>query len=270
MGYYCTGDTMISLKKNDKIIVVVAIAVLLTASIGIALYTSPEPAAPSSPPSSPGEKTFGIIWAERNGTLNTISEFAGKRTPYSTTVQISEGNLQTITFNLTWIDDRATLLKRRGLDTLTLEVTTPDGQVNIVSNTSEAKTKEGHILLTVPVDNVRPPDTLKANDIQSAQAKLNQKPYYSDAWTGQDINITVSVKIGEIRILPRLFDKGNDFDLKISYQYYEGTISKYTPIIIDTNKFTSLDDNPPKAPQDDQEIPPYMSMIINTGCGRFV
>ena len=255
---------MISLKKNDKIIVVVAIAVILTASIGIALYTSPKPTTPP-PSNSSGEKTFDVIWTERNGTLNTISEFSGKKAPYQTVVQISEGNLKTITFNLSWIDDKTTFFGRRGLDTLSLEVITPDQQVYDVSNVSAKITKEGHILLTVPVDNVRPPDTpIKANDIQSAQAKLKQKPYYDDTWTGKDIKITVSVHIGELRILKKIRDKGNDFDLKISYQYYQGVLKE------DTTKGTAFDGNPPEDPWDGQEIPPYMSMIINTGCGRFV
>ncbi len=256
---------MISLKKNDKIIVVVAIAVILTASIGIALYTSPKPTTPPAP--SSGEKTFDVIRTERNGTLKTISEFSAKKTPYETIVNISEGNLKTITFNLSWIDDKTTFFGRMGLDTLSLEVMTPDQQVYDLSNTSAKKTKEGHILLTVTVDNIRPPETpIKANDIQSAQAKLLQKPYYYDTWTGKDIKITVSVHIGELRILKKIRDKGNDFDLKISYQYYYCSILKK-----DITKDTGLDnDTPPQDPWDNQETPPYMSMIINTGCGRFV
>ena len=60
-------------------------------------------------------------------------------------------------------------------------------------------------------------------------------------------------------------DKGNYFDLEITYQYYDGVLKE------DINIITGDDNNsPPEDPWAEQEIPPYMSMIINTGCGRYV
>lgn len=256
---------MISLKKNDKIIVVIAFVIILVAGAGVAMYRPPETTTVVTTTTS-GENTYDVVWTVRNGSLNTISEFAGKKTPYETVVQISEGNLKSITFNMSWTDDRTTFFGRFGLDTLYLEVITPDGQVYEESNVSAAITKDGHILLTADVDNVRPPETpIKANDIQSAQARLNEKPYYDDSWTNKDIKIKVSVHIGEIRLLKRFFDKGNTFDLKITYQYYNGVLKE------DQTKNTGLDnDAPPADLWAAQEEPPYMSMIISTGCGRFV
>jgi FlaG/FlaF family flagellin (archaellin) len=250
---------MISLKKNDKIIIVVAVVVILLASIGVAMYQSPKTT--NSLPQTPGGKTYEVEWKTHNGSLTAISEFAGKRSPYETTVQIAEGNLKTITFNMTWVDDHATFFKRFGLDTLTIEVTTPDGEITDESNISAAKTREGNILLTVTVDNIRPPNSLTASDIQAAQAKLKEKPFYDDSWTNKDITIKVSVNIGEKRILAKLLDKGNSFDLDISYSYSEAILKE------DQTKNTGADNDTP--PEDPWE-PPYMSMIINTGCGRFV
>jgi hypothetical protein len=73
------------------------------------------------------------------------------------------------------------------------------------------------------------------------------------------------VQIGELRILKKLRDKGNDFELKITYQYYDSVLKE------DKTKNTGGDSNtPPDDPWAEQEKPPYISMIINTGCGRYV
>ena len=106
---------------------------------------------------------------------------------------------------------------------------------------------------------------LKQTDEQDAQTKLKDKSYFDDSWTEKDITINVSVQIGEIRILKKIRDKGNDFDLKITYQYYDGVLKE------DTNINTGEDyDIPPEDPWAEQVIPPYISMIVNTGCGRYV
>jgi hypothetical protein len=255
---------MISLKKNDKIIIIVAVVILVIAGVGIAMYQSPKTSSVLTSTIT-GEKSYDVIWTIRNGTLNTISEFAGKKSQYQTTVQIPVGNLKSITFNLSWTDDHMTFMKRRGLDSLTLEVTTPDGVTFEDTNTSAPKTGDGTITQTVSTGIIPPVSSIKANDTNSAQVKIKDKPYYDNSWTNKNININVSVKIGEVRILKQIRDKGNNFDLKISYQYYDGTLKE------DTTKNTGGDSNtPPEDPWAKQVNPPYISMIINTGCGRYV
>jgi hypothetical protein len=254
---------MISLKKNDKIIIIVAVVVIIFAGIGIAMYQSPKTTTP--PPTSSGTKSFDVVWKTQNGSLTTISEFAGKKAQYEGTITIPVGNIKTITFNLTWTDDHMTFLKRMGLDTLTIEVTTPDGRSIIEGNKSAPVTGKGYVMFTISPDIIPPVTPVKAVDAQAAQAMLKQKPYYDESWTNKDIHFNVSVQIGEIRILKKMRDKGNDFDLKVTYQYSEGVLKD------DTTKNTGLDENTaPSDPWVDQAVPPYMSMIINTGCGRFV
>ncbi|MBE3122324.1 MAG: hypothetical protein IMZ58_08980 [Thermoplasmata archaeon] len=251
---------MKSLKKNDKIIIIVAVVILVIAGVSIVMYQSPKTS--NVPPSTiTSEKNYDVIWTLRTDTLNTISEFAGTKSPYQGTMTIQEGNVKSITFNLSWTDDRMTFMKRMGLDRLTLEVTTPDGVTFTETNTSAPITGEGTITYTVSTG-IIPPVSLKATDEKTAQAKLKEKPYYDDTWTNKDININVYVQIGELRIVKRLRDKGNDFELKITYQYYDGTLKA------DTTKNTGGDSNPP--PEDPWVEPPYISMIINTGCGRYV
>jgi hypothetical protein len=256
---------MVSLKKNDKIILIVAVVILVIAGVGVAMYQSPTPQS-SLPSTIMNELNYDVNWTVRNGSLNTLSDFVGKKSQYETTVMIPEGNVRCVTFNLSWTDDRMTLLKRMGLDSLTLEVTMPDGLYTFTEmNTSAPITGKGTITHTI-VNGIIPPDVpIKADNEKDAQAKLKSKPYYDDSWTDKNININISVKIGEIRLLKKIRDKGNDFNLKITYQYYDGILK------MDTNKNTGGDSSPP--PDDiwtNQEEPPYISMIINTGCGRFV
>jgi hypothetical protein len=255
---------MISLKKNDKIIVIVAVVILIIAGVGIAMYQSPKTSS-VLPSTITSENNYDVIWTIRNGTLNTISDFAGKKSQYQTTIQIPAGNLKSITFNLSWTDDHMTFMKRRGLDRFTLEVTTPDNRTFIDINTSAPITGEGTITQTVSTGIIPPVSPIKADDETNAQTKLKDKPYYDNSWTNKNIKINVSVKIGEIRILKKIRDKGNNFDLKITYQYYDGVLK------MDTTKNTGGDSNtPPVDPWAEQEKPPYISMIINTGCGRYV
>jgi len=255
---------MISLKKNDKIVVLVAIIIIVIAGVGVAMYQSPN--APSDFSSLIMEKNYDVIWTERNGSLNTISEFAGKKSPYQGTVMISDENVKSITFNLSWTDDHMTFFKRMGLDSLTFEVTMLDSIYYFTETKTSAKiTGEGTISHTI-VNGIIPPETpIIADNEQDAQTKLKAAPYYDDSWTDKDININVSVDIGEIRILKKMRDKGNDFKLEITYQYYDGSLKEDMNISTGGNQDTSPDD-----PWAEQVIPPYISMIVNTGCGRYV
>lgn len=253
---------MISLKRNDKIIIIVAIIVIVIAGIGVAMYTQP---ATTSIPLVPigTNQSFSVNWTTLSGSLDTMSEFAGKKAPYITGIQIPQANIKSITFNMSWVDDHTTFFGRRGLDTMTLEVTTPDGEVTTVSNVSAPKTKQGSVSIML-VSNIIPPVTpIKADDVGAAQAQLNKKPYYDDSWMNRNFSIKVSDKIGEIRPLARLMDKGNSFSLQVSYQYYQGVIQQ------GQMKSTGGDGNDTQQTENIWE-PPYMSMIISTGCGRFV
>lgn len=254
---------MISLKKNDKIIIIVAVIILVIAGVGVAMYQSPE-TKDILPQTITSEKSYNVIWTVQNGSLNAISEFAGKNSPYSGPAVIPEANVRSVTFDLSWTDDRMTFFKRMGLDSLTLEVTMPDGIYYFSeTNTSAPVSGAGSITKTIIKEIIPPETTIKADNERDAQTKLSM---YDDSWTDKDISINVSVHIGEIRILKKLRDKGNDFELKITYQYYDGVLEE------DTTKNTGGDTSSP--PEDDpwveQEVPPYMSMIISTGCGRYV
>ncbi|VVB61912.1 Uncharacterised protein [uncultured archaeon] len=252
------------MKKNDKIVIIVAVIILVFAGVGVAMYQSPQTTSNIS--SIITSKSYDVSWTLRNGSLSTISEFAGKKSPYQGTIMIPEKNVKSITFNLSWTDDHMTFMKRMGLDSLTLEVTMPNDTYYFTeTNKSAPITGEGTISSTI-VNGIIPPSTpIEADNEQDAQTKLKEKTYNDDSWTEKEITINVSVQIGEIRILKKMRDKGNNFDLEITYQYYEGVLKE------DMNKNTGEDNNlSPEDPWAQQVVPPYISMIVNTGCGRYV
>jgi hypothetical protein len=253
---------MISLKKNDKIIILVAVIIIVIAGAGIAMYS--QPAEVQTPPSAPVTgQLYNVSWVQRNVSLDTINGYAGKKSPYTGGIEIDQGNIISITFNLSWVDDHSTFLKRFGLDRLTLAVTTLDGDVIQVSNMSVAKTRAGTDTIVLKSNMIIPPvDPIKADDETSAQAQLSKPPYFDDTWMNRNFSFTVSDKIGEKRILPRLLDKGNSFTLEISYSYYQGVVQQ--------GQIISTGNDNGNGSSDDSFEPPYMSMIISTGCGRYV
>jgi hypothetical protein len=62
-----------------------------------------------------------------------------------------------------------------------------------------------------------------------------------------------------------LFDRGNSFDLDITYEYYDGVLTEGQ-----TQNTAFDDETPPPDLLTTYEEPPYLAMILNTGCGRFV
>ena len=255
---------MINLKRNDKIIIIVAVIVLILAGIGIAAYT-PEDVGDRLPEEE--LNTYTVDWDIRTGSIQSMSEFAGKKSPYEGTIQINQRNLKTVTFNLSWMDDKTTLLGRAGLDTLTLEITTPDGEIREESQKSASKSKTGNIMMDFSVSNGIPSNQpIEAMDMYEAEEELqNNESYYHETWSNEDFTITVYVKVGELRPLKKLLKKGNSFKLDVSYEYYYPT-----PIEEEGENKTMDESENPFEDLEEEYMPPYVSMILSTGCGRFI
>jgi hypothetical protein len=160
---------MISLKKNDKLIILVGVIVIIVAAIGIAVYNQPE--VEEITEKIVTEKYYDIEWSTTTGSLSAISGFAGKRSPYEDTISINQKNLKTVTFNLSWIDDKA-LFRIFGRDTLTLEVTAPDGTVYEESVQSARRTKDGNIVITINVNREPSSGPIYADDLDTAETIL--------------------------------------------------------------------------------------------------
>jgi hypothetical protein len=252
---------MINLKKNDKLIIIIAVVIIIISGIGIAAYNPPEEVI--------DEKivvrgnTYTVDWNEKTNSIY-YSEFVEKNTPYEGTVSINRGNLKEIIFNLSWVDNRATILNRFGLDTLTIEITTPDGTIYEESDRSASGSKEGNIEIAIPVNGMPSTDSITANNSMDAEEKLNQEPHYNDKWVNEIFDIKISVQIGEIRILKKMRDSGNDFELEVSYDYYSPTLTE------EEVKDTGSGDDSVDNLNEEEYTPPYLSMIIGTGCGRYI
>lgn len=243
------------LKKNDQIVIVAAIVVIIVAGIGIFLYTSPSTPDVTVKSESGDTRTYEVSWMTQTGSIQDVSEYAGKKAPFEGTLSIPHGNLKSITFNMSWVDDKS-FLGIFGLDTLYMEVTAPDGSVVIGAAKSMRRTKAGDVTVTFENINNKPStEPISAVTIQDAQQLLTKAPYYSDKWVNQNFKITVSVTVGEFlgKIRPR--DKGNDFTIKIDYDYYSS--------IAQEAKVTSLDDSQIQDLSADNH--PNLGLIISTG-----
>jgi hypothetical protein len=249
---------MIHLKRNDKIILVVAIAVIVVAAIGIAAYNpiDDEPTGTTDQDMN----MYMVTWEEKTTDLATESGYAGKKAPYENTISFNQGNLKSISFNLSWYDDKA-FLGRLGRDTLTLEITTPDGDMYTESAQSAVSSRLGNVMLSINSINTKPStDTIEAEDISEAEQMLNEEPYYNDKWENEDFTICVYCSVGEIlgRFRPR--DKGNSFELEISYEYYDA-------ILQEEAEYGESDENSGDN-MEESSTPNYLGMIFNTGYGR--
>lgn len=234
---------MMNLRKNDRIIIIIGVAVFAIALIAIALYQPPLPLTTQFSDLTK-TKTYEVEWDIKESNVKSISEFVGKREVFEITESINRANLKSVRFNLSWVDDKA-LLGRFGLDTLTLEVVSPDGTVLSDYQKSQVRTKEGNVEIVFR-DITRPIyDAIEATSEVEAQEILNEHPYYNTKWKGDDFTIQVTVDVGEIlgNIRPR--DKGNSFDLKITCEYYEPSL-----VLDDQNKTTSDDTSPTENKQE--------------------
>jgi hypothetical protein len=252
---------MINLKKNDKLIIIIAVVVIIIAAIGIATYSSPD--TKINGPLMTGENMYTVTWEEKTGS-SIISEFAGKNAPYSESYIISAPTgsvLTNVDFQITWQDDKTIgLLLKRGLDTLTAEITPMDGE----SQRYEGK-GGGNKTLSFRVNDMPYSNSIEAEGISEAE----QIVY--NMFTGQDttsFDITVRVKTGEPlrRPLKYFSDKGNNFEIDVTYDYYTASLPE------EEIKGTGPDggDGSFDDLKEEEYIPPFLSMIIGTGCGRYI
>ena len=223
--YSIEGEGM---KMVDKIVVIVGAVIIVLAAVGIAIWKP----SPSKNPPQFEQKKYAVTWVKKTATIspdNTdyyaydrIWIFGGDE-PYVGAVSIPVYNLKSVKFVLTWEDDHVTgIFFKWGKDTLTFEVTAPDGSVK-----SEETKGSGTIeFIFDNINDIPPIDIIEANSTSEALEKV--KYYYGDNWKDKPFQIKVSVDVGESIFTPiqRLMDNGNNFTLRIEYTYYEPEIEE--------------------------------------------
>jgi len=203
----------VNLRKSDKMIAIVGVIILIVAGIGIALYTS---APETESIVEPEEMRYYPVFTAEYGEM-TISDYAGKI--YSDTVSItgvpSGGVLTSVDFQITWQDDKTVgLILKRGYDTLTADISYM-GETETHTSTGSAKNET----LSFSINSVPSVDYIEAEDEMEARDLLYQMVSGKSEAT---FDISVVVETGEKlrRPLKYLGDKGNDFEIKITYHYY--------------------------------------------------
>jgi len=253
-----------NLKKNDKIILIVGVVILVVAGVGIALYSAPESDENVGEPSDE-VMTYTYTWEQHTGE-KVIGESlnAGKNSPYEDTFMVSSGPNTVITnvdLNLVWKDDYSYgLLVKRGLDTLSAEISLDD------ETKTESSKGSGNFTFFYTV-NSRPDDSsVEARDLTEAKTNINN---IINGGNEASFDATVTVNTGErfwhlLHLLKVIRDKGNDFELTATYTYYEYNIQ--APENSDNDESNSGDDT--KETGDDGNNHNVGEFYVNLGYGR--
>jgi hypothetical protein len=204
----------VNLRKSDKLIAIVGVIILIVAGVGIALYVSEEPEEEIT--TEPENNIYYPIFTAKSEEI-TIKEYAGKK--YSDTITIDEvpsGCVLTgVDFCIKWKDDKTFgLIIKRGKDTLTAKISYME---ETLTHSSKAS---GNETLSFDINSVPSTDYIEAEDGIEAEEMLYEM--YS-GMNEASFDIVVSVKTGEpfYRPLKFLSDKGNAFEIKITYYYYD-------------------------------------------------
>ena len=209
-----------ALKKSDKLIAIIGVIILIIAGIAIFVYSSPE----EEVPKVLKEKTIAYTWVSNEENV-TFSDRAVKKQEYMAdiVIDLSEGKVLTgVNFWINWKDDYTRgLLFRKGEDTLTVKIDYLGDEIDHKS-TKKADTSIGDFMINdVPMDEVFTTEDENFDPIE----------YINEKYSGENtatFNLSVKVVTGEkaltirpLKFLNFLRDKGNKFNLIITYEYYD-------------------------------------------------
>jgi hypothetical protein len=244
-----------ALKKNDKIIAIAGVLILIVAAISIVvLYGSQEKVEEITPVTT----AFDVKWIKGSGVVPATQLgqlFAGKKADYTKSLVISApaGSVLTkVEFKFNWKDDHTYGLlknKPKGLDTVTAKIAMGDETPQ-----SYPSTGKGNKTFSFDVGNMPQDESVDAADISEVEQIVKDN---STDKNEASFKITVNCKIGEkrLRLLKYIKDKGNGFNLQVTYEYV-------TPQITDQSSGA-----PPETPPSDEPSTPYLGMLITTGSG---
>lgn len=209
-----------ALKKSDKLIAIIGIIILIIAGIAIFMYSSPEEVIPEVTK----EKTYNFTWVSNEYNI-TFTDKASKKQEYLSDIVIDVGEgkvLTAVNFWINWEDDYTRgILFRKGEDKLTATISYLGEEINHKSIKKADESIGNFIINNIPQDETY---TTKEEDFDPIQY-INQKYYGQNTAT---FNLSVNVKTGEklltirpLKLLNYFLDKGNEFNLIITYKYYD-------------------------------------------------
>jgi hypothetical protein len=212
-----------NLKKNDKIILIAGVAILIIAGIGIAVYTSPDTDEINAGDTQPDYMSYSYSWMRKTSEIAVTNDiFVEKKSTYSDsfTIDSSKGSVLTnIEIQVIWEDDNTYgLLRTKGEDTLTVSITNQNGGSETISSVGG----ENISFQFNNINDIPSSDSILAEDQTNAIEILEGM---IDGENNANFNIEVDVETGERLFRPLQFikDKGNDFQIiaMITYYVYE-------------------------------------------------
>ena len=212
-----------NLKKTDKIIAIVGVIILIVAAVGIILYTS-YGNEEEDDTDEPVLKTFDVTWTKYSKST-TIEGYAASKGSYTDPFDVnapSDSVLTNVDVKLIWEDDvvKKGLLKTKCQDTLTAKISLQGGAEQDYVGIGSGNETMGFTVNSIPVD-----DFVDAEDYTEVEGIVEDEYGNKDK---ASFETEVNVKLGEgfFNILKKMKDKGNDFTLEITYDYYSYDIEE--------------------------------------------
>ena len=225
-----------ALRKSDKLIAIIGVIILIVAGVGIYIYATTEDEEDGEPAAE--EIKYEVQWIEEFD-VDNIQGKVGKRGSYTEPFDVGVDKpgsvITSVDVKITWEDDRTPgllpglifkkgFLLKRGEDTLTADITLVGGE----TKTHSAQGK-GNETLMFNINSA--PDDFIIDDVETYDEALQMVlDEYSDMNTAS-FETVVTVKIGEriglrpFVILRYILDRGNKFDLEVTYHYVYPEIS---------------------------------------------
>lgn len=205
-----------NLKKNDKIILIVGVVILIVAGAGIALYSAPS-SDDTIIDTDDTDMEYKYTWTQRTGSKTIESPMVDKSSAFegSYSVDSTSGSVLTqVTVNIDWKDDNTFgLLRTKGADTLTVEVSL-DGKSRDETSELEGNHSFSYNVNTMPQDG-----SVDATALSDAKSQLEEE--FMDK-NNADFDVMLNIETGEPwwRVLQNFKDKGNTVDISVEYTYY--------------------------------------------------
>ena len=230
-----------NLKKNDKIIAIVGVIILIVAAIGIIIYT-PQDEEKTIEPTEEEKTIFNIKVDEREESITKTFTFNNKsllqRLFLKMKSSLSEDlftidreNIKDIEFKVFYEDSkRGFLLKGLvGNDKLDVTIIDPDGTekaIERITGSGNDTVEFGPIATMIDISPIEANSTSEADDeLESRIAET-----MSD-WDGETFSIYAEHKVAEtFRLLLRLRERldTDSFDVEITYTYYDYSLEEST------------------------------------------
>ena len=211
-----------NLKKNDKIILIVGVVILIIAGAGIALYNTPSDSSDIENMID-DDKSFEYTWSDYSGSKTLDNPMVEKDTLFSETWSIESpaGTVLTdIKVNIQLQDDNTFgLLRTKGQDVLSATVSC-DGK-----SMDGETTLEGNENFSYDI-NSKPSDGTKEGSSQSDVESLLSDEF--DNMNKANVKVELSIETGEPawRILKNRRDQGNEVEISVEYKYYRYSLDE--------------------------------------------